>query len=64
MRELSERRGSATIAAKLYAESSESLAAREKLAFQLKNAEPATFRTKGRPSKKERRDIEKWKFGQ
>jgi ribosome-associated heat shock protein Hsp15 len=64
VQELSERRGSATIAAKLYAESSESLAAREKLAFQLKNAEPATFRTKGRPSKKERRDIEKWKFGQ
>jgi ribosome-associated heat shock protein Hsp15 len=64
VRELSEKRGSAKIAAGLYNESAESLAARVKLAFQLKNAEPTAFRTKGRPSKKERRDIEKWKSGE
>jgi len=61
---LSERRGSATVAATLYDETAESVAAREKLAFQLKNAEPATFRTKGRPSKKQRRDIGKLKRGE
>ncbi len=63
VRELSERRGSATVAATLYDETAESLAAREKLAFQLKNVAPATIRSQGRPSKKQRRDIEKWKRG-
>ncbi|MEE8062507.1 MAG: S4 domain-containing protein [Gemmatimonadales bacterium] len=63
VRELSERRGSATVAATLYDETAESLAAREKLAFQLKNVAPAAIRSQGRPSKKQRRDIEKWKRG-
>ena len=63
VRDLSERRGSATVAATLYDETAESLAAREKLAFQLKNVAPAAIRSQGRPSKKQRRDIEKWKRG-
>lgn len=61
---LSERRGSATVAATLYDETTESVAAREKLAFQLKQTEPAAFRTQGRPSKKQRRDIGKLKRGE
>jgi ribosome-associated heat shock protein Hsp15 len=60
---LAEKRGSAKVAATLYQESAESLAAREELAFRMKNAEPTLFRTKGRPSKKQRRDIRKWKRG-
>lgn len=59
--ELAEKRGSAKVAATLYEESAASCAAREKLAFRMKHAEPALFSTKGRPSKKQRRDIRKWK---
>lgn len=61
--ELAEKRGSAKVAATLYQESAESLAAREELAFRMKHAEPTLFHTKGRPSKKQRRDIRKWKRG-
>jgi ribosome-associated heat shock protein Hsp15 len=61
--ELADKRGSAKVAATLYQESAESLEAREKLAFQMKHAEPTLFQTKGRPSKKQRRDIRKWKKG-
>jgi len=59
--ELAEKRGSASVAATLYEESAASLAAREELAFRMKHAEPALFPTTGRPSKKQRRDIRKWK---
>jgi ribosome-associated heat shock protein Hsp15 len=61
--ELADKRGSAKVAATLYQESAESLAAREELAFRMKHAEPTLFQTKGRPSKKQRRDIRKWKRG-
>lgn len=57
----SEQRGPASVAATLYAESAESLAAREKLAAQLKALGPPVFRDKGRPGKKERREIDRWK---
>ena len=60
---LADKRGSAKVAATLYQESAESLAAREELSFRMKHAEPASFQTKGRPSKKQRRDIRKWKRG-
>ena len=59
IRALSEKRGSGAIAALLYEESSESKRARETLALQLKALGPPIFRDKGRPGKKERRDIDR-----
>lgn len=59
--ELSERRGSASEAAKLYEETPESIAAREALRLQRKAAPTFSFREKGRPSKKERRQLERLK---
>jgi ribosome-associated heat shock protein Hsp15 len=60
VRTLSERRGPATVAATLYEETAASRAAREKLADQLRMA-PAAFvyEDKGRPTKRDRRDIER-----
>jgi ribosome-associated heat shock protein Hsp15 len=55
---LSDKRGPAAAAALLYEESAESRARREALAARLK-AEPQP-RFKGRPTKKTRRDYEKW----
>jgi ribosome-associated heat shock protein Hsp15 len=60
VRELSERRGPAPVAAKLYEERPASIAAREKLSEQLRMAPAAfLFEEKGRPTKKDRRDIER-----
>ena len=61
VRGLSERRGPASVAAELYAETPESRAARERLAERLKAAPPPLFSDKGRPSKKQRRDLERLK---
>jgi ribosome-associated heat shock protein Hsp15 len=60
VRGISERRGPATVAATLYEETADSRAAREKLAEQLKIA-PAgfVFEEKGRPTKRDRREIER-----
>ena len=55
---LSERRGPAAEAAKLYEETAESRARRTVLAAEMK-AIPAP-RFKGRPTKKTRRDYDKW----
>ena len=61
---LSERRGPAAIAATLYEERPASLAARAKLAEQLRMAPAAfVFEEKGRPTKKDRRDIERLRDG-
>jgi ribosome-associated heat shock protein Hsp15 len=60
VRGISERRGPATVATTLYEETRESRAAREKLAEQLRMA-PAgfVFEEKGRPTKRDRREIER-----
>ncbi|HEX5386952.1 MAG TPA: RNA-binding S4 domain-containing protein [Gemmatimonadales bacterium] len=61
VRALAERRGSATVAATLYEETAESRSARERLAERLKFAAPALYEEKGRPTKKRRREIERWR---
>lgn len=60
VRALSERRGPASVAATLYEETTASVAARAKHAEQLRMA-PAVFvyEEKGRPTKKDRRDLER-----
>ena len=58
VRALADRRGSATIAQTLYEETDASREAREKLSAQLKMAPAAfVFEEKGRPTKKDRRDL-------
>jgi len=57
---LSSRRGPAAQAAQLYEEDAEGKRAREALAARLKLLPAPAFRGKGRPTKKERRDIERW----
>jgi ribosome-associated heat shock protein Hsp15 len=59
VRELSEHRGSAAAAAALYAEDAEGKRRRERLAEQLRVAPSPRYEGKGRPTKKDRRDIEK-----
>lgn len=60
VRDLAAKRGSASVAAQLYEETQESREARERLAWQLKHAPaPFSFEDKGRPTKRDRRAIEK-----
>ncbi len=61
VRSISERRGPAKEAAALYEETPESLQARADLARQRKAAPTFSFREKGRPSKKERRALNRLK---
>ncbi len=56
---LSERRGPASVATTLYEEDAEGRKAREALQLQMKAAQSASGYTPGRPTKKDRRDIEK-----
>jgi len=59
VRGLSERRGPPKTAHVLYEETSDGRAARERLAEQHKIAPAPTYQGKGRPTKKERREIER-----
>jgi ribosome-associated heat shock protein Hsp15 len=55
----SEQRGPASVAATLYTETEESVKAREAMAAHLKAMGPPVFRDKGKPGKKERREIDR-----
>ena len=59
VRDLSERRGPASVAATLYEETAESRAARETLAIQLKTLHSAFVPDGGRPTKRDRRELER-----
>ena len=61
VRALSARRGPASEAAELYEETAASRAAREALAIQLRSLHAAFGPDKGRPTKKDRREIERLK---
>ena len=61
VRGLSEQRGPAEQAQTLYEENEASKAAREALASQLRLERGPSFPSEGRPSKKERRDIQNFK---
>ena len=59
VRAVSERRGPASVATKLYEEDAEGRKAREALQLQMKAAQSASGYLPGRPTKKDRREIEK-----
>jgi ribosome-associated heat shock protein Hsp15 len=61
VRGLSARRGPASQAAELYQETAESRAAREQLALQLKTLHSMFVPERGRPTKKDRREINRLK---
>jgi ribosome-associated heat shock protein Hsp15 len=64
VRGVAQKRGSAAVAAELFLEDPESRAARERLAEQHRlAAQLHGGESRGRPSKKDRRDIERWKKG-
>jgi ribosome-associated heat shock protein Hsp15 len=58
---VSDRRGPAAQAALLYEETAESRAAREKLGWQLKHAAPVIVPGEGRPTKRDRRTLQRFK---
>ena len=58
---IGERRGSAAIAQTLFEESPESLAERQKIAAERRFASAPSYEEKGRPSKKDRRDLDRWR---
>ena len=61
VRAVSEHRGPASVAAGLYSESDEARKAREAMHLQVKAAQAVPGYDRGRPSKKDRRDIERLK---
>jgi ribosome-associated heat shock protein Hsp15 len=63
VRGIAELRGPAKVAATLYEETAPSRQARETLAYQLKNAPTLQFTGGGRPTKRDRRVIERLRRG-
>ena len=63
VRAIGERRGPASVAATLYEETPDSLAARQRLAEQMRLAAPVMRDEGGRPSKKQRRELDRWRRG-
>jgi ribosome-associated heat shock protein Hsp15 len=61
VRQLSSQRGPAARATELYEETPESVAAREAMALQLKSLHAAFVPERGRPTKKDRREINRLK---
>ena len=61
VRGLTERRGPAVVAVTLYEEDAAGRAARERLAAQLAAAPPPFPVEKGRPTKKDRRELERYR---
>jgi len=61
VRAVSERRGPAAVAARLYSESEEARKAREAMQIQVKAAQSVPGYDRGRPTKKDRREIERLK---
>ena len=59
VRAVSEKRGPASVAVKLYEESAEGRKARESMQIQVKAAQSVPGFERGRPSKKDRREIER-----
>jgi ribosome-associated heat shock protein Hsp15 len=59
VRALSERRGRAAEAAQLYEETQASRTAREALAAQIRSL-PTSYE-RGRPTKKDRRELDRWR---
>jgi len=64
VRAVTERRGSARDAQLLYDESPEGRAARERLAEAHRIAPAPTYQGKGRPTKKERRELQRFEEGE
>lgn len=58
---LAERRGSAKVARALYAETEASREKRERRRIQMREVPVPAYRGKGRPTKKERREIERFR---
>jgi ribosome-associated heat shock protein Hsp15 len=63
VRGVSEKRGPASVAAKLYEESAEGRKAREAMQVQVKAAQSVPGYDRGRPTKKDRREIERLRRG-
>lgn len=61
VRGLSEHRGPPADAAQLYEETAESRQARERLALELRAQPTFEFKGRGKPSKKERRMLDRWR---
>lgn len=60
VRDLAERRGPALVAQRLYEETAESRAGREKLAQQMRLAPAPSYENAGRPTKKDRRELSRF----
>lgn len=56
-------RKSGALASLMYAESEQSAAERQRVADRLKAEGPPLFREDGKPSKRDRREIDRWKRG-